>query len=298
MSFYRTYSDFLKKYFDGKIQKLTVNASLGCPNRDGTIGRGGCIYCDNRSFNPSYCRTGYSITQQIDAGKQFFAKKYPDMSYLAYFQAYTSTHGDNHTLLDMYREALADNDVKGLIIGTRPDCVPDSLLDELVLLRNHSKKTIFLEYGAESSHNKTLQIINRCHTWECTVDAANRANKREIPVGLHFIMGLPGETRTMMMETIEKINDLPIDTVKFHQLQVIAGTPLHKMINNCTIALKPFSLEEYLDLCVEIVKRLDKRIAIERFTGQAPAEMLIAPKWGIKNHVFTDKLNKLLSNES
>ncbi|MDE7396731.1 MAG: TIGR01212 family radical SAM protein [Muribaculum sp.] len=297
MSHYRTYSDFLKTYFSEKIQKLTVNASLGCPNRDGTIGRGGCIYCDNRSFNPSYCRSGYSISQQIEAGKQFFAKKYPDMKYLAYFQAYTSTHGDNNMLLTMYNEALADNDVKGLIVGTRPDCIPDSLLDKFEQLRDRTGKHIFLEYGAESSHNQTLQIINRCHTWECTVDTVNRTHKRGIPIGLHFIMGLPGETHDMMMDTIGQINTLPIDTVKFHQLQVISGTPLHRMINNNQIDLKPFSLEEYLDLCVEIVKRLDKRIAIERFTGQAPANMLVAPKWGIKNHVFTDKLNQLLSNE-
>lgn len=296
MSAYRTYADFLSEHFKGKVQKLAINASLGCPNRDGTIGRGGCIYCNNKSFSPSYCVSGMSVSQQIKAGKDFFSRKYPEMTYLAYFQAYTSTHGNTDKLLEMYNEALSCDGIVGLIIGTRPDCLPDTLLDRIVELQHIANKPVIFELGAESTHNSTLRIVNRCHTWECTTDTVRRIKEHGMLIGLHFIMGLPDETEEMMLQTIDRLNSLDIDTVKFHQLQIIADTPLHTLFTRGEINVHPFSLDEYLSLCVKIVKRLNPHIAIERFTGQAPADMLIAPNWGIKNHVFTDKLNQLLAN--
>lgn len=327
--FYRDYADFLREHFDGKMQKITVDAGFSCPNRDGTIGRGGCVYCNNLSFSPMPSRG--SISAQIEAGKAFFARKYPQMRYLAYFQSYTNTHGPIDRLMEIYREALATEGIDGLIIGTRPDCITDELLHALAALG----RPVIMEYGAESSHNDTLRIINRCHTWEQTVDTVERTAAAGLPVGLHFIMGLPGETEEMMLQTAERAARLPISTLKFHQLQIISGTPLAREIqglnqfpstsatsetsdtsvtseasetsatstriqNRPTFRGRPieiFSVEAYIDLCVRIVEtvaHVNPSIAIERFTSQAPAEMLIAPRWGLKNYQFAHLLEKAL----
>lgn len=324
--FYRDYADFLRERFDGKMQKITVDAGFSCPNRDGTIGRGGCVYCNNLSFSPMPSRG--SIAAQIEAGKAFFARKYPRMRYLAYFQSYTNTHGPIDRLMELYSEALATEGVDGLIIGTRPDCVSDELLRALSALG----RPVIMEYGAESSHNDTLRVINRCHTWEQTVDTVERTVAAGLPVGLHFIMGLPGETEEMMLQTAGRAARLPISTLKFHQLQIISGTTLAKGIQGLTplsttfdasvtseasdtsetsatstrIQNRPtfrgrpieiFSVDAYIDLCVKIVEtivRENPSIAIERFTSQAPAGMLIAPRWGLKNYQFTHLLEKAL----
>lgn len=324
--FYRDYADFLRERFDGKMQKITIDAGFSCPNRDGTIGRGGCVYCNNLSFSPMPSRG--SIAAQIEAGKAFFARKYPRMRYLAYFQSYTNTHGPIDRLMELYSEALATEGVDGLIIGTRPDCVSDELLRALSALG----RPVIMEYGAESSHNDTLRVINRCHTWEQTVDTVERTVAAGLPVGLHFIMGLPGETEKMMLQTAGRAARLPISTLKFHQLQIISGTTLAKGIQGLTplsttfdasvtseasdtsetsatstrIQNRPtfrgrpieiFSVDAYIDLCVKIVEtivRENPSIAIERFTSQAPAGMLIAPRWGLKNYQFTHLLEKAL----
>lgn len=324
--FYRDYADFLRERFDGKMQKITIDAGFSCPNRDGTIGRGGCVYCNNLSFSPMPSRG--SIAAQIEAGKAFFARKYPRMRYLAYFQSYTNTHGPIDRLMELYSEALATEGVDGLIIGTRPDCVSDELLRALSALG----RPVIMEYGAESSHNDTLRVINRCHTWEQTVDTVERTVAAGLPVGLHFIMGLPGETEEMMLQTAGRAARLPISTLKFHQLQIISGTTLAKGIQGLTplsttfdasvtseasdtsetsatstrIQNRPtfrgrpieiFSVDAYIDLCVRIVEtivRENPSIAIERFTSQAPAGMLIAPRWGLKNYQFTHLLEKAL----
>lgn len=324
--FYRDYADFLRERFDGKMQKITIDAGFSCPNRDGTIGRGGCVYCNNLSFSPMPSRG--SIAAQIEAGKAFFARKYPRMRYLAYFQSYTNTHGPIDRLMELYSEALATEGVDGLIIGTRPDCVSDELLRALSALG----RPVIMEYGAESSHNDTIRVINRCHTWEQTVDTVERTVAAGLPVGLHFIMGLPGETEEMMLQTAGRAARLPISTLKFHQLQIISGTTLAKGIQGLTplsttfdasvtseasdtsetsatstrIQNRPtfrgrpieiFSVDAYIDLCVKIVEtivRENPSIAIERFTSQAPAGMLIAPRWGLKNYQFTHLLEKAL----
>lgn len=324
--FYRDYADFLRERFDGKMQKITIDAGFSCPNRDGTIGRGGCVYCNNLSFSPMPSRG--SIAAQIEAGKAFFARKYPRMRYLAYFQSYTNTHGPIDRLMELYSEALATEGVDGLIIGTRPDCVSDELLRALSALG----RPVIMEYGAESSHNDTLRVINRCHTWEQTVDTVERTVAAGLPVGLHFIMGLPGETEEMMLQTAGRAARLPISTLKFHQLQIISGTTLAKGIQGLTplsttfdasvtseasdtsetsatstrIQNRPtfrgrpieiFSVDAYIDLCVKIVEtivRENPSIAIERFTSQAPAGMLIAPRWGLKNYQLTHLLEKAL----
>ena len=290
---YRDFSDFLAEHFEGKVQKLSINAGFTCPNRDGTVGIGGCTYCNNQTFNPDYCKPRLSVTEQIEEGKRFFARKYPTMRYLAYFQAYTSTHGEIARLKSLYEEALAVDDVVGIIIGTRPDCMPAELLDYLAELKKRA--FVMIEYGAESSHDATLQLINRCHTWQCTVDAVNATAARGISVGLHFIMGLPGESEEMMLTTVDRLSELPLSTVKFHQLQLVKGTRMAIDVERGDYDVMRMDVEQYLDLCCKIVRRINPRIAIERFTSQSPAELLIYPRWGMKNYQFTHRLYALLA---
>lgn len=293
--FYRDYSAFLSEHFDGKVQKISVDAGLSCPNRDGTISTGGCSYCNNATFSPGYCGSHLSVEEQLEKGVRFFARKYSKMRYIAYFQSYTGTHGDVGMLLDMYTRALAYNGVDGLIVGTRPDCVADGLLDAVARLRDRTGKFIMFEFGAESSHDRTLEAVNRCHTWAQTVDAVRRTKTHGLFVGLHFINGLPGESRQMMLDTVEAINRLNIDTVKFHQLQIVRGTRLARQWQAGEVKLHQFTLDEYISHCADIVARLRSDIAIERFTSQSPDELLISPRWGVKNYQFVNLLNKRLA---
>lgn len=296
--FYREYADYLAERFTGKVQKLTVNASFTCPNRDGTRGRGGCTYCNNATFSPQFESGRRSVTAQIEDGKRFFARKYPQMRYLAYFQSYTNTHSADIGYLEgLYREALAAPDVVGLIIGTRPDCLPQELLRRLASI-NSGDKRVIIELGAESSHDDTLKRVNRCHTWAETVDAVNRVHDAGIDVGVHLIMGLPDEDTDMMLSTVDAIGTLPVDTVKFHQLQVVKGTVMAREYTEGCFSGTLFTPEEYLDLCGKIIERLPRRIAIERFVSQSPADLLIAPKWGIKNYEFVNLLHRRLQERS
>lgn len=293
--YFKDYADFLSERFNGKVQKITINAGFTCPNRDGKLGRGGCAYCNNSSFSPMTGADVRSVSRQIEDGKRFFAKKYPEMRYLAYFQSYTNTYGETERLMSLYSEALSDSDVVGLIIGTRPDCMPDSLLSRLVGL--NKSKTVIIEYGAESSHDSTLAAVNRCHDWATTVDAVMRTHQAGLAVGLHFILGLPGETHDMMMTTVDRASRLPIDCIKFHQLQIVRGTRLASDYLSGRQPLTLFDVDEYIDLCVEIVSRIRKDIAIERFVSQSPDNLLIAPRWGLKNYEFTHKLFNALAHK-
>ncbi|MDE5684078.1 MAG: TIGR01212 family radical SAM protein [Muribaculaceae bacterium] len=288
-TYYKEYSEFLAEHFDGKVQKLSVDVGFTCPNRDGTVGYGGCIYCNNMAFSPDWEKRSEGVAEQIARGKDFFGRKYPEMRYLAYFQSYTSTYAPSEKLLGLYREALAQPGVVGLIIGTRPDCMPDSLLDSISKL----DAKVFIEYGAESSHDNTLSAINRCHTWAQTVDAVERTARLGIPVGLHLILGLPGETEEMMAQTVRQVSALPVSTVKFHQLQILKGTRLEKIASELDIPT--YTAEEYASLCSRLLKHLRRDIAVERFVAQAPADMLISPRWGLKNYQFVSLLHKILS---
>ncbi|MDE6396982.1 MAG: TIGR01212 family radical SAM protein [Muribaculaceae bacterium] len=293
--FLKSDASFLTERFPGigKIQKLGVSLGTSCPNRDGTIGRGGCAYCNNASFSPDYQLRTSDIADMLERGKEFFQRKYPSMKYLAYFQSYTNTHGlPIDRLMDVYKEALNVADVVGLIIGTRPDCVPDELLDRLAEL--NTKTPVMLEFGAESSHNATLGNVNRCHTWECTVDAVMRATSRGLSVGLHFIMGLPGETEDMMLQTVRRAVSLPVDTLKFHQLQIIRNTALEKRFLAGDPDIHLFTVDEYLDLVLKIIEIVPDHIAIERFVSQSPPGLLVAPRWDLKNYQFTNMLNNRL----
>ncbi len=287
---YKDFSAFMATRFATKMQKLTVNAGFSCPNRDGSIGRGGCTYCNNQSFSPAYCRPTDSVSAQLEKGKEFFRRKYPAMRYLAYFQAYTNTHGETERLLSLYNEALGVDDIDGLIIGTRPDCMPDALLERLQTLS--LKKYVMVEYGAETCHNDTLNRINRCHTWKQTADAVRRTANAGLDIGLHLIMGLPGESREMMLDTIDAVNKLEVDVVKIHQLQLIRGTRMARDVEAGLYDIHRFDVDEYIDLCCDIVERLRDDIAIERFVSQSPDNLLIYPRWGLKNYQFTNLLHR------
>ncbi len=286
---YRDFSQFLAGYFPQKMKKLTVNAGCTCPNRDGTKGRGGCTYCNNQSFNPAYCTPKTGIAAQLERGKRFFARKYPKMRYLAYFQAYTNTYGDMERLLEMYSEALSVENVDGIIIGTRPDCMPLQMLEALADL--HRKHWVMVEYGAESSHDETLKLINRRHSWKDTEDAVFRTARAGIPVGVHLIAGLPGETQEMIIRTVERLSQLPVSVLKLHQLQLIKGTRMARDVEEGLYPLRFCTVEEYMELCCEIVRHLSPEIAVERFISQSPESLLIAPRWGLKNYEFVNLLN-------
>lgn len=287
-----TFSEYMQRFFPGlKVQKISVNAGFSCPNRDGTKGFGGCIYCRNDSFSPSYCMETPGVTAQIEKGKAFFRRKYPEMKYLAYFQSFTNTH--SHTpdkLRAYYEEALQCSNVAGIIVGTRPDTLPDATIGMLADINR--KAPLWLEIGAESSHNATLERINRRHTWEDVEDATRRAAAAGLHCGLHLIEGLPGESRDDMLCTIDRACALPIESLKLHQLQILRDTPLAALYEAGKADVVPFTLPDYLDLCAEIVGRVPPHIMIERFLSQSPPDMVIAPKWGLKNYQFADLLRK------
>ena len=285
---YRDFADFLNEHFDGKVQKISLHAGFTCPNRDGSIGVGGCTYCNNQTFSPDYCHTGKSITRQLDEGVAFFARKYPTMRYLAYFQAYTNTYGELEALKRKYEEALAHPGVVGLIIGTRPDCMPADLLDYLADL---SRRTfVLVEYGVESTSDETLRRINRGHDFATSVDAIRRTSAAGVLVGAHMILGLPGESRELMLEHARRLSQLPLDTLKLHQLQLIRHTRMAREYEMSPQDFHLYGVDEYIDLAIDFAERLSPRIAIERFVSQSPAELLIAPRWGLKNHEFTARL--------
>ena len=289
-SLYNELAGFLATCFPFKVQKISLNAGFTCPNRDGTVGYGGCTYCNNQTFNPAYCRTEKSITEQLEEGKRFFARKYPDMKYLAYFQAYTNTYAELEDLKKKYEEALNVPDVVGLVIGTRPDCMPDALLDYLEGL---NKRTfLIVEYGVESTDNAILKRINRGHTFEVAKAAIEKTSARGIRVGAHIILGLPSETREGLIKQAGVLSALPLTTLKLHQLQLIKGTRMAAEYQEVPEEFHLYSADEYIDLVIDYVEHLRPDIVLERFVSQSPKELLIAPDWGLKNHEFTDKVKK------
>ena len=286
--FYKDYSHWIREQFPFRVQKISVDAAFSCPNRDGRLSLGGCTFCDNKTFNPSYCDRGKSITQQLEEGKAFFAKKYPEMKYLAYFRAYSNTYAPLEELKRKYEEALAVDDVVGLVIGTRPDCVSDEALDYLQQL--NQRTFLIVEYGIESANDNTLRRINRGHTFDCSRQAIIKAHQRGIITCGHIILGLPGEDEEEMLHQASTISQLPLDILKLHQLQIIKGTPLAKEYEAHPFHV--FSAEEYVNLVIRYVSKLRNDLVLERFVSQSPPNMVIAPKWGLKNHEFTDLLNK------
>lgn len=291
-SLYRNFQTFLKLYLPQKVQKISLNAGFTCPNRDGSKGHGGCTYCNNQTFNPSYCDSDQSITEQLNKGIRFFAGKYPDMDYLAYFQAYTNTYAELDRLKKLYEEALSVDRVVGLVIGTRPDCMPEELLDYLETL---SKRVfVLVEYGIESTDDQSLKRINRGHDFACAQEAVRRTAARNIPVGAHMILGLPLEDNDQIIRHAKRLSQLPLSTIKLHQLQIIRGTRLARDIQQHPDWYQAITPEEYVEKVVLFLEHLNPEIAVERFVSQSPPELLIAPDWGLKNYQFTHLIEKSL----
>ena len=284
--YYNDYGTWIRRQFPYRVQKISIDAGFTCPNRDGRISTGGCIYCNNRTFNPSYCQRRHSVTQQLEEGKRFFAHKYPDMKYLAYFQAFTNTYAPLSQLKALYEEALQVDDIVGIVIGTRPDCVSDELLDYLAEL--NQRTFVLVEYGIESANNDTLLRINRGHSFEQSQEAIQRTHQRGLLTGAHIILGLPGEDAAESLRQASIISSLPIDILKIHQMQIIRGTRLAD-----EFAANPFhiyTVDEYIKLIAEYIQRLRPDLILERFVSQSPKELLIAPHWGLKNYEFTNLL--------
>ncbi|MDX9771274.1 MAG: TIGR01212 family radical SAM protein [Tenuifilaceae bacterium] len=294
---FNSYAGYIKRKFGGRVQKLTLDAGFTCPNRDGTISIGGCAYCNNDSFNPNYCTPSKSITQQLNEGIDFHNFRYRRVEkYLAYFQAFSNTYAPLPRLKELYGEALSHPKVNGLVVGTRPDCIDEEKLDYLAELAKDYYVSV--EYGVESCYNRTLKRINRGHDFEKSVWAIEQTARRGLNVGAHFIIGLPGESRADLVSQTEIVSQLPLTTIKFHQLQIVRNTSFALEYEKTPEAFNFFGIDEYLELMVEIVERLTPSIVIERFTGEASPKTLIAPIWGkYRSDQLLQKFENLLEQK-
>ena len=281
---YNSFVGYFKRKYGERLQKIVLDAGFTCPNRNGKVGRGGCTYCDNAAFHPSYSTAGKSLHQQLDEGIEFHKVRYRTTEhYLAYFQSFSNTYAPLERLKELYEEALAHPQVVGLVIGTRPDCVDEQKLDYLAeLAKSH---VVIVEYGIESCYDSTLARINRGHDFETARRAVQMTAERGIDVGVHFILGLPGETKEMMLDACSMINDLPVRSVKFHQLQIVKGTRMEKEFAECPEDFEKFSLDEYLDFFVDILERLRPTLSIERFVGEVPPRFVNETPWGLIRNV-------------
>jgi uncharacterized protein len=290
---YNDFPTFFRLKFDERVQKVSVNAGFTCPNRDGTKGVGGCTYCDNKTFQPSYCHLETSVPEQVRQGIDFFGKKYKSMKFLAYFQAYSNTYAPVDELKRLYEEALGNPKVVGLVVATRPDCLSPEILDYLEEL---SKRVyVMVEFGIESHLDSTLKRINRCHAFDDSVKALEETRRRGINNCAHLILGLPGETREQMLGQAKTISRLPVDNLKLHQLQILRGTVLAKEYQESPESFCFFSLDEYIELVADYLELLNPSVVVERFVSQTPPELLIAPKWGPKNFEVSAKIEKWLA---
>ena len=292
--FYNTYSDYFRKRFGTRVQKLSVDAGFSCPNRDGHLGTGGCTFCTNEAFNPSYCRRVSTITEQLDEGIAFHRRRYRSAAcYLAYFQAYSNTYATLDVLRQRYKEALRHPEVVGLVIGTRPDCVDDAVFELLKELARDAY--VAVEFGIESCYNRTLCLVNRGHDFACTQRAIRAAARYGLPVGGHLILGLPGESRDDMVAEIDMLNDLPLTSVKFHQLQILKGTAMEQQYRDdeaFRCSLLHFSLDEYISLVCDLLERLRPDIIVERLAGEVPPRYQACPE-----RSFRRPDGRLLRNE-
>ncbi len=288
---YRSYVGWCRQKYGERLQKLVIDAGFTCPNRDGTVGTGGCTYCDNAAFHPGYSRLGKSITEQLDEGIAFHRVRYRNAGhYLAYFQSYSNTYAPVPRLRKLWDEALSHPDVVGIVVGTRPDCVDGEKLDALAALGerkfeepkgNFGRPAVVVEYGVESCRDATLRHINRGHDFACARRAVEMTAERGIECGAHFIFGLPGETPQMMLEECALINALPLTCVKFHQLQIIRGTAMEKEEASFPERFTRWTLDEYLDFIVSVLQRLRPSLAIERVAGEVPPRFVNCSRWGL-----------------
>lgn len=290
---FNAYSDYFRMHYGGRVQKITIDAGFTCPNRDGTCGTGGCTFCDNRAFNPSYNNPRTSITDQIRQGMAFQRKRYRKASqYLAYFQAYTNTYAALDKLAPMYEEALSVPGVMGIVVGTRPDCVDKELLDYFQQLSRRCY--VVLEYGIESVFNRTLLRVNRGHDVEKSRWAVEETAARGVRVGGHVIIGLPGEKYDDFLATASELSSWPLNNIKFHQLQVIKGTAMAREFREKPEDFESFRLEDYLILMVEILECLNPAFVVERIAGEVTPGMGIREGWGLRYDGVLKRFEDLL----
>lgn len=298
---YNSFVGYFKRRYGERLQKIVLDAGFTCPNRDGKVGRGGCTYCDNAAFHPAYSTAGKSLHQQMDEGIEFHKVRYRTTEhYLAYFQSFSNTYAPLSRLRELYEEALDHPDVVGIVIGTRPDCVDEEKLDYLADLsqgkaltgwhrtiagQNSTAPIVIVEYGVESCYDRTLLRINRGHDFETARRAITMTAERGLDVGAHFILGLPGESVQMMLDSCELINSLPLRSVKFHQLQIVKGTRMEREYAECPQDFVRFSLDEYLDFFVDMLERLRPDLFIERFVGEVPPRFVNETPWGLIRNV-------------
>ena len=294
MQRYKRYSDYFRSLFGRRVQKLSVDAGFTCPNRDGSLSTGGCTFCNNSAFTPSYCRPEKSIRQQIDEGIDFHRRRYREAAkYLVYFQAYSNTYAPVETLRSRYAEALSHPDVAGIVIGTRPDCVDEAKLDLLAGLARD--RYVAVEYGIESVYDPTLRRVNRGHDFATAERAVRMTAERGLHTGAHFILGFPDETDRMILDSAEVINSLPLTTVKFHQLQIMRGTPLAAEYDAHPERFRTWSIGEYIDLFIGLLRRLRPDLVVERFAGEAPPRFHHTEGWGlVRNETLWGMLDRRL----
>ncbi len=291
---YNSFVGYFKEKYGNRLQKIVVDAGFTCPNRDGSISTGGCTFCNNDAFHPSYSTSDKIITDQLNEGIVFHQKRYRSASkYLAYFQSYSNTYSNVDRLEYLYKQALSHSLVAGIVIGTRPDCIDDN---KLALLKEISKNNIvIIEYGVESIYNRTLTRINRGHTIECAVEAIKKTAEFGIDQGAHFIFGLPGETKEQMLNYAHTINELPLNSVKFHQLQIVKDTAIEKEYLQQPQDFVEMTLEEYIDFFIDFLEILKPNIYIERFAGEVPPRFVNKTPWGkIRNVELIRLLEKRL----
>jgi len=276
-----SYTEYMKDRFGERVQKLSIDAGFTCPNRDGSKGTGGCTFCNNNAFHPSYCEAESSIAEQLERGISFYKKRYRRVSkYLAYFQAYTNTYGKMDDIISLYRQAIDYPGVIGLVIGTRPDCMPDELLDYFKKLSE--RMYVIIEYGIESCYNATLKRINRGHSFEDSVNAIERTASRGIRQGGHLIIGLPGEERADIVGEMKIISELPLNNIKFHQLQVVKNTVMEQQYLSEPDSFLQFTLYEYLDFMVQVLENLNPSFIVERIAGEVNYGYLVSPSWNMR----------------
>lgn len=277
---YNSFTGYFREKYGTRLQKIVIDAGFTCPNRDGSVGFGGCTYCNNDAFHPNYSTPDKPISRQLEEGMEFHRGRYRNTrDYLAYFQSYSNTYAPIERLKELYSQALDHPQVRGIVVGTRPDCIDEEKLDYLQKLSE--EKVVIIEYGIESCYDKTLERINRGHDFETARRVVEATAARGIFQGAHFIFGLPGESREELMAMADIINGLPLNTLKFHQLQIIKGTPMEREYELCRNDFVEFGLEEYIDFFVDFLERLRPDFYIERFAGEVPPRFVNHSPWGL-----------------
>ncbi len=287
---YNDLNTYLRSLYGCRVQKISIDAGLSCPNRDGTVSTGGCIYCNARGSGSGALARGLSVTEQLMQGKQTLFRRYKAKKFLAYFQSFSNTYGPVEKLKLLYDEALAVEDIVGLSIGTRPDCVGQSVLE---LLQDYAQRyLIWVEYGLQSANDATLALINRGHDVQCFKDAVRATANRGIKICAHVILGLPDETGEDMLHTARTIAELDIDGIKLHLLYVVKDTRLETLYRQGKF--RCLEQQEYVDLVCDFLERIPPGMVIQRLTGDPHPEELVAPEWSLKKSETLAKIKETL----